>query len=419
MELRVPALKTACYYYLQLIRFALISHRLPPSGSGQALVIYRMLQCLSPDSYCLISSERYDGDQPGDNYSRKLPAHYHHLPPPFRVNRGHRFGLYRLREGVNIPLAVAQHARRITEIVRREKCEAIVACTGDVAQMPAAYLASRRTNVPFYAYIFDHYSYREWQDPAAAFWARRFEPRLMKRAAGVIVPNETLRDDLRERYGVEAAVIHNSFDISPYEAREQPPPSSARDGEIKIVYTGDIYEAHYDAFRNLVAAIESLGRSGVKLHLYTNRPEKDLDALGIRGPVVRHPHHAMREMPGIQMEADLLFLPLAFNSPYPELVRTSATTKLGEYLAARRPVLVHAPPDSFVSWYFRRYDCGLVVDESDPARLAEGIERVLGDAGLRRLLSANAWERARADFDIRQSRDAFARLIGLEGAQGR
>jgi glycosyltransferase involved in cell wall biosynthesis len=127
----------------------------------------------------------------------------------------------------------------------------------------------------------------------------------------------------------------------------------------------------------------------------------------------------MREMPGIQMEADLLFLPLAFNSPYPELVRTSATTKLGEYLAARRPVLVHAPPDSFVSWYFRRYDCGLVVDESDPARLAEGIERVLGDAGLRRLLSANAWERARADFDIRQSRDAFARLIGLEGAQGR
>jgi glycosyltransferase involved in cell wall biosynthesis len=400
------------------MKIALISHRLPPSGSGQALVIYRMLQWLSPESYCLISSERYDREQAGDNYSRKLPGRYYHLPPPFRINRGHRFGLYRLREGVNIPLAINQHARRITAIVRREKCGAIVACTGDVTHMPAAYMASRRVGVAFYAYIFDHYSYREWQDPAAAFWARRFEPRLMKSAAAVIAPNETLRDDLRERYGVEAAVIHNSFDISPYEVNEEQP-SSARDGEIKIVYTGDIYEAHYDAFRNLVAAIESLGQPEVKLHLYTDRPEKDLDALGIRGPVVRHPHHAMWEMPGIQMEADLLFLPLAFDSPYPELVRTSATTKLGEYLAARRPVLVHAPPDSFVSWYFRRHNCGMVVDRSDPLRLAEGIRRVLGDAELRGLLSANAWERAHADFDIERSRAAFAQLIGLNGAQRR
>ena len=399
------------------MKFTLISHQVPPSGTGQSLVIYRMLQDLSPDAYCIVSKERHDGDGAGRGPSKRLPGRYYHLPQPTRLARGHRFGLRRLREGVNIPLAVLQHARRIEQVVRDEGCGAVVACTGDVTLLPAGYLASRRAGVPFYAYLFDHYSYREWQDPAAAFWARRFEPWVTKGAAALISPNEVLRDDLRERFGVEAAVIHNSLDISPYEAGAGAAPAGG-DG-IKIVYTGDIYEAHYDAFRNLITALGALGRPEVKLHVYTDKPDEELAAIGVSGPVVRHPQLPVSEMPRVQMGADLLFLPLAFDSPYPDLVRTSATTKLGEYLAARRPVLVHAPRGSFVCWYCQRHECGVVVDESDPARLAEGIGRALGDEALRRRLGDNAWARARADFDVREARAAFARLLGLEGGRGR
>ena len=396
------------------MKIALISHVLPPSGSGQALMIQRMLGCLSPESYCLISTEQADPYAAGRGDEGGLPGNLHRLAPPPRIERGHRFPL--LREGVNIPLAVASRARRIGEIVRREGCAAVVACTGDVTLLPAGYAASRRARVPFYPYIFDHYSYRECEDRAAAFWARRFEPWLLKGAAAVIVPNEVLADDLREHYGVESVVIHNSFDISPYEAaRGQAAP--ARDGEVRIVYTGQIYDAHLDAFRNLIAAVESLGRPEIKLHVYTNVSTESLSAQGIRGPVVYHPYRDVSEMPRIQMEADVLFLPLAFRSPYPGLVRTSATTKLGEYMAARRPVLVHAPPDSFVSWYFRRHDCGVVVDESDPALLAKGVERILDDEGLRRRLTENAWRLARTDFSISTARAAFAGLLGLEGAR--
>ncbi|HYE16132.1 MAG TPA: hypothetical protein VD968_16965 [Pyrinomonadaceae bacterium] len=105
----------------------------------------------------------------------------------------------------------------------------------------------------------------------------------------------------------------------------------------------------------------------MKLHAYTTQRAEELAGRGIGGPaVVFHPHLSVAEMPGVQRRADLLFLPLAFESPYPDLVRTSAPVKFGEYLASRRPVLVHAPPRSFISWYCREHDCGLVVDESDP-----------------------------------------------------
>ncbi|HYE16131.1 MAG TPA: hypothetical protein VD968_16960, partial [Pyrinomonadaceae bacterium] len=106
------------------------------------------------------------------------------------------------------------------------------------------------------------------------------------------------------------------------------------DGEVRIVYTGAIYEAHYDAFRNLLAALERLGRPEVKLHAYTTQRAEEMAGRGIGGPaVVFHPHLSVAEMPGVQRRADLLFLPLAVESPYPDLVRTSAPVKFGEYLA--------------------------------------------------------------------------------------
>jgi glycosyltransferase involved in cell wall biosynthesis len=165
----------------------------------------------------------------------------------------------------------------------------------------------------------------------------------------------------------------------------------------------------------LMAAIQKLDHLRVRVHLYTNQPEETLQRENVRGPIVLHPQQAMTEMPRVQMEADMLFLPLAFDSPYPDLVKTSATTKLGEYLASRRPVLVHAPRDSFISWYLRKHECGVVVDEDDPARLAEGIELILSDDRLCQRLIANALERARTDFDIARSRAAFFKLLGING----
>jgi glycosyltransferase involved in cell wall biosynthesis len=125
---------------------------------------------------------------------------------------------------------------------------------------------------------------------------------------------------------------------------------------------------------------------------------------------------AVEEMIRIQRDAHILFLPLAFNSPYPGLVRTSATTKMGEYMAARRPVLVLAPPDSFVSWYFRTNDCGFVIDSCDPVLIAETIEQVLDGGDLVQQVTTRAWEQAHRDFDIRKAREQFWNLIARDRA---
>ena len=392
------------------MKFALVSNLLPPSWSGQAMMIYHLLRDVDPQDYCLISSQQPDATQ---QYSRRLPGRYYYLSTGLELKRGYRFGLSLVRESFNITLGVLLRARQIARIVRQEKCEVVMSCSSgvDLLDMPAGYLASRFAGVPFYAYLFDTYAHM-WLSPRTRFIGQRLEPYLLQRAAGIVATNEFLQELLATRYGVRSVVIHNPCDLSQYEL---PPdePSRTNDVEVRIVYTGAIYAAHYDAFRNLIAAIESLDRTDVKLHLYTGFPPQELIAQGIRGPVVFHEHQPLATMPAVQQQADVLFLPLAFRSPYPELIKVSSPGKVGEFLAARRPILVHAPPDSLHTDYFRRQGCGLVVDEEDPKQLAQALERLIGDRDLQQSLSARAWACAQADFSLTAAKAKFAELLKI------
>lgn len=374
------------------------------------MMIYRLLRDLDPDDYCLISRQNYDADVYVDNYSGRLFGRYYHLPPQFQVTQGRRSSLARRLKRINI-LRVFLLGKQIAAILKRESCNAVVACTGALLDPPAGYLASRLAGIPFYPYLFDSYSH-QWVNRVDRFFAQLLEPILLRGSAGIIVPNEFLRDELRRRYGVEATVIHNPCDIAEYEAIPDDTPDRNTE-DISIVYTGAVYAAQYDAMRNLLAAIKLLEQPNVRLHIYTAQSPHELEEKGISGSIVFHEHQPVSAMPSIQRKADLLFLPLAFTSSFPKVIRTSAPGKMGEYLAARRPILVHAPSDSFVVWYFRQHECGLVVDRSDPAELAQAIERLVTDADLRRELCARAWERAQSDFDSSVARSRFAELMKL------
>ena len=187
--------------------------------------------------------------------------------------------------------------------------------------------------------------------------------------------------------------------------------------EIKIVFTGAIYDAHYDAFRNLIKAVKSIESLTIRIHLYTPQSQRRLTENNITGPVVVHEAQPATAIPAIQRNADILFLPLSFDSQFPEVIKTSAPGKMGEYLASKRPILVHAPKNSFVSWYFRKYSCGYVVNEDDPVVLAQAIVHLLQDKKLQQELSDNAYIRAEEDFDITIAQQRFMDIV--EGKKSR
>ena len=397
------------------MRFALVSHVLPPDDNSHAAVIYRLLRDLDPGCYCLLSSGSRAASKSAEG---RLPAAHHYLPPTPQLTRGYRMGLRWCRERVNFGVGVVARARAIAGILRREGCEAVVVCTGghEVLDFPAAFLASRLTGARFYAYLLDSYGHMVAHVLGEHVFAR-LEPMLLKGAAAVITPNELHRDVVRRRYDVDAVVIHNPCDLAAYSGPANGAPIGAvapRDGEKRIVYTGSVGPLQYEPFRTLLAAMAALDRPDIRLHVYTAQPRARLESEGIRGPVVFHPPLPLSAMPAVQQQADLLFLPLALQSNSPEIARTAAPGKMGEYLAAGSPILVYAPPGSFLASYFRDHQCGLVVDRIDPAALASAIESGLSDADLRARLRTRAWERAQADFNLVDAQRQFARVIGLD-----
>lgn len=389
-------------------KVALVSHVLPPSPSGQAMALHRMLRGWPADRLCLLSREPGGGGAPGPDVGALSGRRY--LLAPAAPPAGSRLlPTETLRTAAGAARGILRRARRIAEILAAERCDLVVACTGDLHDLPAACLASRRARIPFVPYLFDDYVF-QWTG-AARTVARRLEPHLMRRSRAILVPNEFLGQEYLRRHGVSGAVFHNPCLLPDLPALDESP-RVFDPGETAVVYAGAVYHAHHDAFRNLAAAISRPGLAGVKLHIFTAQSRDEIARAGLAGPaVVHHPHIAPGEVPRVLRGASVLFLPLAFDSPIPEAIRTSAPGKTGEYLSVARPVLVHAPADSFLSWYFRANRCGLVVDRNDPGVLAAALARLASDPDLRGDLGRSAREAAERDFDVNKIRPKFEEFL--------
>jgi len=393
-------------------KFALVSHGLPPSQSGQSTVLFHILKDLDPGKYCLITQKNVHLYSIKPRCSSQLPAKYFFLQPDYQFIRMITHAASRLQSTILLNFILKLRTTQIQKIIRNEHCDVIIACTGDIFNPPAAFSVSRDLGIPFILYTFDYYSCH-WKDPFLRSFATRYEPDLVQGAAHVIVPNECMHEEYLKRYGIDAKIIHNPFDIWDYEkqAQNKSDNNNIRSNEKTIVYTGAIYDAHYSAFRNLITAIKSLENLNISIHLYTPQSQYRLAENNITGPVVVHEAQPVTAMPAIQRNADILFLPLSFGSQFPEVIKTSAPGKLGEYLASKRPILVHAPKNSFVSWYFRKYHCGLVIDEDNPKLLAQAIRCLINDKDFCKEITENAYLRAKTDFDVNTARKKFLVLF--------
>ena len=395
---------------------AVVSTAVPPSASGQSRVLEQLLLGVPRESCTFFSDQTgflrglEDRDRLGRYVSLRQPQFL--LAPGLTSAR-----LTSLNNRLGLNATIFQRSGQIVAELRAKKPAALIACSGNPFDLPAAFLASRRLRVPFVAYLFDDPVF-QWPTDTyrgfALFWERIWG----RRAALVVVPNEVLRDDfLKRRRGAKVTMVRNPVADAAFRTgrSKQAPPGT---GPLRLVYTGSVYHAQGDAFRNLLAALDVLD-AGHQLHVYSSQSQADFEAQGLVGPhVVRHEHVPSEEAYRVQHAADVLFLPLAFRSSIQDVIRSSAPAKMAEYLASGRPVLVHAPADSFISSFFRERGCGIVVDVAEPALLAEALKRVAKDEVLRAGLIGAAAKIA-PEFHAERAREAFWTALARVALRGR
>jgi glycosyltransferase involved in cell wall biosynthesis len=248
----------------------------------------------------------------------------------------------------------------------------------------AALRVSLITRLPLVTYMHDYLS-EALHDihPVRVWWWRLIEWLALRRSALILVPTPHFARRFRDR-GLRRVMVLPHL-VTP---RTERPAVRRNPRALRIVYTGMIYEAH----RQAVEAFVDTAREDPGVSLRFATPAADPCLAGIRvGPVSRAECLAMQE------EADVLFLPLGLDTPYPLEVQGCLPSKLVDYLAAGKPILALVPAGSYVAELIDATQSGLVVTTADPAAIQEAIER-LREADLRHRLGQNAL-RACARFD--------------------
>ncbi|MGO4170714.1 glycosyltransferase [Bosea sp. TAF32] len=397
-------------------RLAIVTTAVPPSASGQARVLGALLAQERGESRHLFLSDQLHARDAGE---AGFGVYVALSPPRFQIMRtlGNEH-IQRFNNFAGLVRDVWARAGEIVAAVKRHPVQMIVGCSGNPFDLPAAAIAARRLHLPFVAYLFDDPVY-QWEEGPYRSLARFWERRWAVAAAKVIVPNEVLAQDVRARVPkASIAIVRNPVDLARIEHGEIGPDSAAQEVPLPsaqspwtVLYTGSVYSAQASAFRNLIGALER-AEGRFHLHVHTAQSEVQLRYNGLVGPFVRRFDHLPQEQALVrQREADILFLPLAFESPIPEVVRSSAPAKVAEYLASGRPVVVHAPRGSFVSSFFTEREAGLVIDQPDVETLAQALTRLSEDATLRANLVANARVAAK-EFGVDRARAAFSAALG-------
>ena len=160
-----------------------------------------------------------------------------------------------------------------------------------------------------------------------------------------------------------------------------------------IIFTGTLGDAQPSGILDLLTIAKEFPELKIKLTVVTNISLDKARAMGIKGENVIVRRAKRSEIPGLQVSADILFLPLAFKEHgyhHFTIVRTASPSKLPEYLAAGRPILVYAPPDSYYAKYAKKEGFGLVVDKPDLNLLQEAIMELKNDRILCERMVKNA-----------------------------
>jgi hypothetical protein len=194
-------------------------------------------------------------------------------------------------------------------------------------------------------------------------------------------------------------VAHNGV-VQPH-FRETSRPSTV---STKILLAGDVNVFRFDAVLAFAAALERYNnknqRSPLQLLVLGEVPlEQSLALASYRSVTIRSRathENSLRAM----LDADLLYLPLAFSHVVRRIALYSLPTKLPEYLASGKMVFFHAPEGSATFEIARRYDLRPRVSSINPTELDYEIaEWMSGRIDVDRNAS-NAQRALREEFDL-------------------
>jgi len=323
-----------------------------------------------------------------------------------------------LLDAMSLLLNLPRITRLARKVIREERITRLLGISDGGLALLGTYLIHKISGLSYSLFLFDLYRGNRLTCFTRAV-ARILEPRLIRNAEMVIVTNEGTGEYLRRRYGdsFRLEIVHNSAFPEDFGSLRMPP---SGEPPHKILFTGNVNWAQEGAVLNMIRAMDLLRDLPVEFVLYCPQSTASIRNAVIGRPNVRLTSASQSEMPRVQCEADLLFLPLAWGTDAPDIIATASPGKFTDYLASGRPMLVHAPDYSYVARYSMKHGVGIVVDQNDVGALAGTVREFLRDPSRGSRYVENALNVFKAHHDARENAKILWGFLGgsVDGLSG-
>lgn len=259
--------------------------------------------------------------------------------------------------------------------------------------MKLALYFSKKTNKSIIMHFMDNWVETLYADNILLKPCRLIMKRLLKKVYEKMDQGLTISEYMAEEYTKKWKIKH--IPLMNTVSRIMKNPSVAIKQKVfNITYAGGL---HLDRWRSLMQVKDVLSELNKKneddrqihLHIYTSKNNREVYSEMLRSDFcffhdsVKHEH-----IFEIYSKTDALIHIESFDQKHVKFTKYSLSTKIAEYLASGKPLIIFAPPSIACSKYITKYHSGLAC--SNKTDLEHKIYKVISDQRYRSEIAENA-----------------------------
>ena len=242
----------------------------------------------------------------------------------------------------------------------------------------------------------------------AKIWKWKYDKdfrHILDRASGLLSICEYMTKEYKRMYGKTFYPFHNPVNVAEWKSIKVK--SKYADNIISILYVGKINNDTTPCLLDMSKAVKELNSNGGSFVFDIYSPDYTSKAYLFEGmdDVHAFPPIAHKDIPSVMKSYSSLFLPLGFSTQSRSYVRLSMPTKLSEYLASGKPIILYCPEEIALAKYLDDKDCALMCTYNDVGKLRDTIAK-LQDKNTYQQLVENSLRLADV-HDIRNVRERF------------
>ena len=246
----------------------------------------------------------------------------------------------------------------------------------------------------------------------ASLWRHKYDKdfrHIMDRASGLLSICQYMTHEYRKMYGKTYYPFHNPVDITKWQALKVQPKYA--EDKISILYVGKINADTTSCLLDMSKVVEELNAKGGLFVYDIYSPDYNSKAYLFEGKKDVHvfPPISHEDIPSVMKSYSSLFLPLGFSKQSRTYVRLSMPTKLSEYLASGKPIILYCPEEIALAKYLSDKDCAIMCTNDEANQLREAVAK-LQDRNLYNHLVENSLELA-THHDVHVVRERFRDII--------